>query len=323
MGLVPACSRAASSLGPQRGFALPTYETHGYRDFDTVAALRDLRETGAGWVQIVPTWYQDSLASSDIRPTDMSAGTDDVRTVISQAHDEGLRVMLKPHVDPQQDVDRGQIAPVDREAWFRSYRSFIRRWASLANDQHVEQFCVGTELTSLAGERAHWLEVVADVRRVYRGPLVYAAHHYDYGAVSFWDALDLVGIDGYWPLAPRPTTDIAELERALAPVRTDLAAFAARTGRRILFTEVGFPSQVGAAVSPADDDVSTVPAQDQQAAAYRAVLSSFAGQPWWAGVFWWVWAVPHTQRLDAPIALDHSARGKQAADVVRAAWISD
>ena len=55
IGLVSSCARGAPPNGQQRGFAMPTYEEHGYRDFDTAAALRELRGTGAGWVQIVPT----------------------------------------------------------------------------------------------------------------------------------------------------------------------------------------------------------------------------------------------------------------------------
>jgi hypothetical protein len=305
----------------QRGFALPTWENHGYRDFDTASALRELRATGGGWVQIVPTWYQDSVASTTVHPTSGSVADDDVRSAIALARQAGLKVLLKPHVDSLDGVDRSQIAPADRDAWFRSYRQFLDGWATLAAEEDVEEFCVGTELRALDHDRPRWLDVIAGVRAVYHGPLVYAANYDNYDAVAFWDALDLIGIDGYWPLARTPTTDPGQLERALVPIRAQLAAFAARTGRRVLFTEAGFPSQAGAAVSPADEKQSTVPAEAEQAAAYSAMTAAFAGQPWWAGVFWWTWTVPHRGQLVTPVALDHSVRGKAAADVVRAAWL--
>lgn len=305
----------------QRGFALPTYESHGYRDFDTASALRELRAVGGQWVQIVPTWYQDSVRSATIYSTSASVVPDDVRSAIRLAHAFGLKVLLKPHVDPLDGADRSQIAPTDRDAWFRSYRGFLGSWATLAATEGVEEFCVGTELSAVDNDRTRWLGVVADARAKYRGPLVYAANFDSYTGVAFWDALDLVGIDGYWPLARKPTTDLVELEHAYAPIRTQLAAFAARTGRCILFTEAGFPSQVGAAVSPAEEQQSTVPAEAEQAAGYSALMSAFATQPWWAGVFWWTWTVPHSYPLATPVALDHSVRGKSAADVVRAAWL--
>jgi hypothetical protein len=317
---VASCASAGPPQGQQHGYALPTWEQHGYRDFDTFSALRAMRATGAAWVQIVPTWYQARATATDIRPTAGSSDPDDVRLAITLAHRAGLRVLLKPHVDVLDGDDRSRIAPTDSAAWFGSYRSFIGLWAGLADDEDVEEFCVGTELRSMAGERGPWLDVISGVRRAYSGPLVYAANDDAYRAVSFWDAVDLAGIDGYWALATRPTVDGAQLRRALEAKRTELARFAQQTGRRVLFTEAGFPSQSGAAVAPWNDRQSAVPAPDEQAAAYRALLSAFDGAPWWAGVFWWTWTVPHRYALDTPLALDHSVSGKPAADVVREAW---
>jgi hypothetical protein len=324
-GIVPAPDTAlptatAPASEVQRGMVLPTWERHGYRDPDTVPALHELAALGAGWVQLVPTWYQSGRTSSALRPTDGTVADGELRMVVEAAHAAGLRVLLKPHVDVADGTDRALIDPSDRAAWFRSYRAFITDYARLASELGVEQFAVGTELEALSGDRVRWLDVVAAVRTVYRGELVYAANHTEYQTVSFWDAVDLIGIDVYWSLAPSPTTDVELLERALAVRRDELEALAARYHRRILFTEAGFPSQRGAATAPWDGLQSTVPAQDEQAAAYEALLATFTGQPWWAGVFWWTWTVAHRHDVDTPQALDHSVRGKLAADVLMHWW---
>ena len=72
--------------------------------------------------------------------------------------------------------------------------------------------------------------------------------------------------------------------------------------------------------SPWDDHQSRQPAPDEQAAAYQAVLQTFSGQPWWAGVFWWDWDVAHLYDVDTASALDYSIRGKPAESVLRRWW---
>jgi hypothetical protein len=322
-GVLIVSDRAAgvgTSVPEQRGLILPTWDRNGYSETDTRGALRGIAAVGADWVQIVPTWYQSARSSSEIGPTDGSVADDDVRQAVGLARAEGLKVLLKPHVNPLDGGDRTQIDPADRNAWFQSYRGFITHYANLAQQLGVDEFAVGTELRGLSNDRQRWLAVVQDVRSRYHGPLVYAAHHSEYSAVAFWDAVDLVGIDAYWPLSSHPTADVSQLEAAFAAIRDDLAAFAARVGRPILFTEAGYPSQVGAATAPWDAKQSGQRAEDEQASAYQALLATFSGQPWWAGVFWWTWNIQHTSQIDPAEDLDHSVRGKLAESVLRRWW---
>jgi hypothetical protein len=91
----------------------------------------------------------------------------------------------------------------------------------------------------------------------------------------------------------------------------------AQYGRKILFTEAGFTSQQGTTTDPSNWMISKTPNEAEQAAAYQALLATFSDQPWWAGVYWWVWAVlPGSEA--AP--LDFSPRGKAAEWVIRRWW---
>jgi hypothetical protein len=320
--LVVAESTSGSRGAPaeQRGLVLPTWEQHGYASTDTPGAMHAIASVGADWVQLTPTWYQPTNSAIDIGPTEESVADDDLRQAIAAAHAAGLKVQLKPHVDVVGSDDRALIDPADRNAWFGSYQAFITHYADLAGQLAADQLVVGTELGALSGDRGRWLTVIDEVRKHYHGPLVYAANHSEYPTVAFWDAVDLIGIDGYWSLSPQPTTDVSQLAGALAPIRDDLVALSARVGRRVLFTEVGYPSQVGGVTSPWDDHQSGQPAPDEQAAAYQAVLQTFSGQPWWAGVFWWDWDVAHLHDVDTAPALDYSIRGKPAESVLRRWW---
>jgi hypothetical protein len=304
----------------QRGLILPTWQVHGYRSTDTTQALDGIASVGANWVQFVPFWYQATLTSNTIGPTDHSVSDNDVRNAVSLAHTHGLKVLLKPAVDlaGDQHLYRGNINPTNRADWFASYQSFIVHYAGLAQQSGVDQFAVGTELASMSGsgDRSRWLTAINAIKAQYHGPLVYAANYDEYRDVSFWDVLDLVGIDGYWPLSQTPTANVSQLEQAFAPIRDALRAFAARVGRRILFTEAGYPAQVGAAVAPTLSNNCSTPAQDEQAAAYQALFATFSGQPWWAGVFWWSWWT--TTGVYDP--LDHAVHGKLAESVLRRWW---
>ena len=239
--------------------------------------------------------------------------------IIDVAHRLGLKVFLKPLVDPSPDGStyRGAIRPDDRPAWFASYTAFIAHYADMATRERVEQFALGTELAGVSADRAGWLGVLETVRSRYPGPVLYAANFDEYADVAFWDRIDLVGIDAYWPVSEYPTADVPALQRAWTPIVQQLTAFAGRTGRRVLFTEAGYTSQRGSTTAPWSWTTSTTADQNEQAAAYQALLASLSGQPWWAGVFWWAWGTP-SPAADDP--LGYSPHGKAAEKVVRRWW---
>lgn len=305
---------------PQRGFALPAYAEDGYTSDQIPHYLREMSGLGAEWVQINPTWYQPDAQASEIVRTEQTASDDSVERVISLAKEAGLKVLLKPHVDLIDGRSRHEIMPDDRLAWFASYAAYIEHYADVAARLRVDQFAVGTELSGVSGDRQAWLGIVNAVRARYAGPVLYAANFDEYRAVSFWYAVDLIGIDAYWELADQPTSDVAELQEAWQPIRAELREFAAQTGRRILFSEAGYTSQLGTTTAPFAPMVSGIPDQAEQAAAYQALFESFQGEPWWAGVFWWYWAVPLDERANGP--LSYSPDGKAAEEVVRRWWSS-
>ncbi|MEV0169760.1 hypothetical protein AB0I00_01350 [Streptomyces sp. NPDC050803] len=302
-----------------RGITLPSW----YRtDYDSPAAdryLRDIRATGARWVTFTPTWYQKRIGDSVMRPTEETASDAGLRRIVDRAHAAGLKVMIKPHVDLPGDGDRADIRPRDRTTWFTAYRGFITHYADLAARTGAEQFAVGTELAGVSRHTAAWAEVVEAVRDHYDGPLTYAANYDEYRRIGFWHRLDLIGIDAYWPLSDRPTRDTEALRRAWRPISEELAAFARRTDRPVLFTEAGYVSQRGTTTAPYSWTVSSRPAEDEQAAAYRALLDTFTGRDWWAGVCWWMWD-DWPDSGETPARLAYTPHGKPAEDVLREKW---
>ena len=211
----------AAAHPTQRGFALPTWQEGGYDGPNLEQSLREIKEIGATWVQFTPTWYQVTTNSSEILRTTKTVSDTGVERAITLAHQRGLKVFLKPHLNLSTRGQGGSndIFPDDREAWFTSYTAFITHYAPMAQRLGVEQFAIATELSSVTDDRAAWLRVIEAVRSLYHGPLVYAAGR-DWQRVPFWDAIDLIGVDAYPALSDVPTTDVSALQRSWDPIWT-------------------------------------------------------------------------------------------------------
>ena len=140
-----------------------------YGSAPSAEALRHLKDLGVDWVSIMPFGFQ--------RQTDLRWGGDRVWetdaslvAVTKQAHALGIRVMLKPHVWGRGDPDVQAWSNADWHTWFESYRRFAAHYATIARDAKVDAFCVGNEQKNTVGHESEWRAIIADVRRIYRGP---------------------------------------------------------------------------------------------------------------------------------------------------------
>jgi hypothetical protein len=302
--------------GTQRGFALiwnPPYDGP-----QIAQSLNEMAEVGATWVQFTPAWSQNARNASAIARSPLTMSDDNLERAIALAHKYRLKVFLIPHLYLPAPQSRSTIRPDDRGAWFASYTTFISHYAAMAQRLGVEQFSVGSELASISDDRPGWLQVIREVRDRYQGTVLYGAEPDEATRVPFWDALDLIGIDAYIPLSDAPTTDVSALQRSWEPIRAEMAAGSARYGRKILFTEAGYTSQEGTTTAPNDWMLGTPPSESEQAAAYLALLATFTDQPWWEGVYWWVWNALPDDGSDH--ATNYSPRGKAAERVIREWW---
>ena len=61
-----------------------------------------------------------------------------------------------------------------------------------------------------------WRALIAEVRQHTDAPLTYAANWTDYRQVPFWDALDIIGIQAYFPLTDDPDYDEEDIRAGWA-----------------------------------------------------------------------------------------------------------
>ncbi len=281
----------------QKGVAFTGYSRYSYVGEGPRQALREIAAVNAEWISLLVTAYQDTVASTEIdlfgegTPTDAS-----VADIIGYAHELGLKVMLKPHVDVLEGNRwRGEIGPDFDEAgwaaWFDSYRSFILHYAALARDAGVELFSVGCELDATVRRVPEWRSVIAAVREVYPGPLIYADDQAesDPGAVTWWDALDFIGMDAYPTLSSRQHPSVSSLCRGWEGYLERLRVLSERWNKPLVITELGYRSVEGGAQNPWDWQRQGPVDLITQRKGYQAALRMVAGRTWLAGLYWWQW----------------------------------
>lgn len=301
----------------QRGVGLGLFSRNPRYDYGPL--LREIADVGADRVALFFNLYQRDGASVEMAPP---AGLETqeriLREVAAKARDAGLRTMFFPIVllsRPRGTEWRGNLAPRDRDAWFAEYAAHMRRLASLAEETGAEWFCVGSEFSSLQEDDARWRRIVAEVRAVFSGKLVYSANWDRHERVPFWDALDAIGLSGYYELTDRTDPTVEELAHAWARERNRILAWRREAGIRapIVFSEVGYPNRDGAARRPWDYTTDAPPDPEEQADAHEAFVRAWHGTPDFAGAYFYNWF-----GRAAPDDRGYSPRGKPAAEAIRA-----
>ncbi len=282
----------------QKGISFTGYSRNAYSGWLAEESLKNLKKTNAQWISLLVTAYQDNVNSTVIDFNSAYTPSDDsVRQIINYAHGLGLKVMLKPHVDLLNDPNhwRGQIGQNFNEAswqqWFSSYRQFILHYAQMAAETGVEQFCIGCELDSTVHRAQDWRQIISEIRRVYSGPLVYADDQLESKpeAVTFWDALDLIGQDLYPTLTSRTNPSVADLCTGWSRLLVKIKNLSDKWGKPVLITEIGYRSVRGGAQNPWDWQKMGPVDLVVQRKGYEAALRMVAGRPYIAGMYWWQW----------------------------------
>ena len=307
----------------QKGIAYSSWMSGGYSTPAADRALAELESTGATWISLLVVGFQDTISSTDISARDDLTTTDeDLAHAIGDAHRLGLRVMLKPHVELVELTEhwRGQIGEefVTESTWldwFGAYREFIFHYAELAATHSVDQFCVGTELPGTTHRADEWRELIDGVRERFSGPLTYAANPGEELAIDWWDALDLIGVDAYYPVSDTDETTPEGLTSGWQAHLPVLSALAYRWAKPIVLTEIGYRSLDGASRHPGDHAVMGVVDPQEQADCYQAAFEGLYDQRWLAGMYWWEWhANPFT---GGPCDTDYTPHHKPAENVLR------
>jgi len=299
----------------QTGFAY----SHIGGSYDSDASsleLEKIRAAGGNTVQLLVFAYIYRLNAPRIAMMEQDASERILRGGISRAKAAGLRTMVKLQMwgpgfrDGKFSADIGMTSAADWRAFMANYRLYVLRYARLAAESNIDILCIGTEMaqvTQSAYTTGDWRALAKEVRSIYSGPLTYAAHSSEVEGILFWDSLDYIGIDGYYPIA-RLTSALENLER-----------LSHRWNRPVLFTEAGFSSSPYALTEPWRPGPSVAaPGSvrlDLQAEGWQTLLAELWRRDFIWGVYAWKW---HPNRAwGGPKNADHTPQGKPALEVIR------
>lgn len=287
--------------------------------------MMELKSMNVEWVAMIPYAFS--------RPGETFvrvAGNDNwwgespngIIACIQMAHEGGMKVMLKPHV--WVGGGQGWLGDFDFdseekwEAWEEQFSDYILTYAKIADSLNVELFCVGTEVRKSAVKRPQfWRQLIKDVREVYSGDVTYAANWDNYMNVDFWDEVDYIGIDAYFPFSDGAIPVKEELISGWNELVPLLKGLYEKHDAPILFTEFGYKSVEYTNMGHWKYQEDTLKTSNlAQKVAYEGLFESIWQEDFVAGGFFWKYHFPHMRHGDY-LSRRYTPQGKEAEAIIK------
>lgn len=240
---------------------------------------------------------------------------------IDKLHENGIEVMLKPQIWVWRGEFTGYMKMNTEEDWKileDSYRKFILEYADLAAQTGVQMFCIGTELEQFIMNRQdYWASLIQEIKSIYKGKLTYAANWDEYKRVPFWESLDFIGVDAYFPVSDSKTPTVEEARAGWQKWKDEMAGVSAKAGKPILFTEYGYRSVDYSGKEPWRSDRSMNQVNlEAQTNTITALYEEVWSQPWFAGGFVWKWFT-NDSKVDGSNNSRFTPQNKPAENIIR------
>jgi hypothetical protein len=314
----------------QKGFcyAHEGYQIYnGYLSRKSYESIQKMRSIGTDWISVTPFGYLENRNQPSPFHYSFGAGAESDESLVAAAtyaREVGMRVMLKPHV-LMSGGDWGWPGEIDmktEENWqqfFKHYYSWIRHYAVLAEMYDFDLFCIGVEfMHATPNHEAEWRAMIKKIRQLYSGPLVYAANWYkEFEGIAFWDALDYIGLNLYYPLSEKDAATVADLKKGMSVGMPVVERVVKKYNKPLILTEVGFTSTAAPWKAPHERNRNAPISLEDQARCYQAILESFWDKEWFYGFYWWKW--PTYLEYGGLTNNDFTPNGKPAEKVV-AEW---
>lgn len=238
---------------------------------------------GLKWKDIGWQWWGESFK-----------GTEES---IPLAQSQNLQVMIKPQLWFDRGSYTGHFKLDSEEEWKKfeaDYEGYIMQYAELSEKYDLDLFCLGTELNAFVQARPEfWKDLIEKVKRVYSGKLTYASNWDDYTDFPFWEELDYIGVDAYFPVCEHQTPSIESCVKGWEKHANAMKALSKNKNKPILFTEWGYRSTDYCCRKPWDYNERRDFNEAAQSNAIEGVFQAFWNEPWFAGGFLWKWIPTH------------------------------
>lgn len=294
--------------------------------------LDALQALGVNWIAIHPYGGLRADGSISYREFDGQESDQDAAPAwltrpIREAKARGMGIMIKPHIAYWGSPFswRGEItfddAEVDARFW-ASYRQWILDLASACSE--ADAFIVGTELELQLHRDAEWRELIRDVRGVTDANLSYCTNWDSFERVPFWDALDAIGVQAYFPVQPShvgpgEVPAARDIRAAWEPWLERLRKTSEAAGKSVFFGELGYDNVESAAERPWEGVSRSRPSSEKGDLVQERCLNvAFevmeANKDWLRGAFLWKWFVGSAGRANYELAREETRK------IIKKAW---
>ncbi|MCM4155547.1 glycoside hydrolase [Gramella sp. AN32] len=216
-----------------------------------------------------------------------------IEHAISLLHQKNISVMMKPQIWIRGQFT-GDLSFKSKGEWKEfetSYREFILLFTRIAAENDVEIMCMGTELFNFVKSRPEfWKKLISEVRKEFKGKLVYAENWDKVDLVSIWKDLDYIGVDAYFPINMEAAPDVEKIKKGWQIHKNMLANLSKDFNKPVLFTEYGYRSVDYALKEPWDSGRENyITNYGLQARALSVLYEEIWPEPWFAGGYLWKW----------------------------------
>jgi hypothetical protein len=282
-----------------------------YGSDEALAQIEKMKAMNIEWVAAHVTFVQETYSSTRVF-MDYEYTPDDreVLTWVRAARDAGVKVMLKPILEPLDGIWRGAVDPPqdgqsvfaklnatfnNRSRWVKSFKACLSHYIGLAAEAEVDCLCLGAEYWKLEGYTYMWNEIIAEARERYHGLLTYeftphglSDRQLNPHIGEWWRQLDFLGFSAYGDNST-PDAPIEDFMAGLEGVKNMAIGVAEEFGLPLALLETGRRSTRGLAGCGADYTAEGIYDGEVQARYYEAVCRTFWGEPWFRGAYWWKW----------------------------------
>ena len=266
---------------------------NGYGSQKATESLLKQKNMGSNAMAIVPyTGINDINTPTPLHFSDNAGSENDDAVVhaVSMARDMGMYTLLKPQIYVGGSWPGGIDMPTDAQ-WDKFhdyYYRWIRHYAFLAEIHEMDALCIGVEFTKATlSQPDAWREMIKKTRALYSGQLTYAANWgAEFEQIKFWDDLDFIGLNSYYPLSKKDNPTDEELRLQFDTVKTKIKKVYNQFKKPIVFTEIGFRSVDTPWKNPhaeADDTIN----EEAQSRSYEVIFEGIKDEPWCQGILWW------------------------------------
>ena len=249
-----------------------------------------------------------------------------VKQYIQELRKKDIKIMVKPQIWVWRGEFTGFIEMKTEENWMAlqdSYSNFILEYAALAQEMNADIFCIGTELEKFIDYRPdYWMQLIKKIKSVYKGKLTYAANWNEFNRTPFWNMLDYIGIDAYFPVSNSKTPTLEECLKNWEKHKIEIKIIHEKYSKPILFTEYGYRSVDYSGKEPWNSDTSMNQVNlVAQTNTTQALFETFWKEDWFSGGFVWKW-FHNYHEIGGESDTQFTPQNKPAEDIIKTYYAS-